>query len=389
MSGTGTKRILAIDACRGMAILLMCVAHIAQVASGLDPAVSRVVNSASFLATPIFLLLSGISTGYVLRTEASPLSRIRLVDRAVFLLLVVHPLISACMVPYDNQGWARAMLSTWVTDAVALALCIAAFVPRAGARALISSGVVLTTSGWLIAQWWKPESSLTESLARLIFRGGGSLPSPLGFTVPLLPYIGIFLIGFGVARAYRPFLEGRLRKHLPLVVGMGLAAMSGLMLMKGLLRMAKGELSADQYGLLFLAIDPRMKDLAAPGYVIFGSGAVAVMLSTCLWCQATNRFERAFQWLATLGRASMVVFVLQAFTILCLPRILHFHSISSGAFWTVYLLINVGMLWLAARAWGGCGGNRWLTVGMPHWAEKYASHEPVGDGRSAFRRAGA
>src|SRR5579884_3608187 len=95
------RRIGSFDVARGAAMLFVCLSHCAM--SYFDfwrpsrphaplEALGQIATTVSFVATPTFLLLSGIVIGYLWRINPTSLSGLKrkLFDRGVFLLIVGH-----------------------------------------------------------------------------------------------------------------------------------------------------------------------------------------------------------------------------------------------------------------------------------------------------------
>src|SRR5690242_15488404 len=94
VSSTGT-RVLELDATRGAAMLGVILSHSASFLNPADGQLIAALVTVGFIATPTFLLLSGAMCGYLgtRNPDKAASFRSRLIDRGLFLLLVVHLLL--------------------------------------------------------------------------------------------------------------------------------------------------------------------------------------------------------------------------------------------------------------------------------------------------------
>src|SRR5436189_827745 len=120
------SRVESIDMARGTAMLFVCLAHF----SGAYLAPRNVQSSELFavmsmIATPSFMIISGMTTGLLgaMYPEDLPHLRRRLIDRGVFLLLAGH-LILALAQLRSSGGLNEAYRLSFITDPIAIAIMI-------------------------------------------------------------------------------------------------------------------------------------------------------------------------------------------------------------------------------------------------------------------------
>src|SRR6185295_1076090 len=120
VAGAATERIVAIDAARGCAMVLVCISHVAVYLSA-APDLQWFLLMVARVATPTFLLLSGFVIAHLLQPGANRHVSVMLVDRGLFLLVVAHALLGLWMLPeLGVLHWAFAR--TGITDAIGVAL---------------------------------------------------------------------------------------------------------------------------------------------------------------------------------------------------------------------------------------------------------------------------
>ena len=148
MDAEKRNRMGAIDAARGLAMLLVYLAHFCD---GYCPhlgdagvALQKRVIILTYAASPTFMMLSGMMLG-LLRVSHGPglgNMRSRLIDRGLFLLVVGHFVILAGVFPWLKPGQATRMF--FITDTIGLCVAGGALLsPWLGARARLLAGLPL------------------------------------------------------------------------------------------------------------------------------------------------------------------------------------------------------------------------------------------------------
>src|SRR5689334_17065341 len=105
----GSRRIGAIDAARGAAMLLVFFSHFGEVYFATASRMAHVTQDIGRIATPTFVIISGIMAGYLLRSRPQDFLRIRyrLQARGLFFLVVGHLIVTISQVPRAG-GWLAA-----------------------------------------------------------------------------------------------------------------------------------------------------------------------------------------------------------------------------------------------------------------------------------------
>jgi uncharacterized membrane protein len=364
----------AIDAVRGFAIVAMCISHVGELIQLQLPAEGQWMRWLGLVATPAFLLLSGVSSAYVLKPDANVVRRVRFIDRALFLLVVAHPIISLCHV-YDQPGdWRLAFASVYITDVVALALCLAVLMRAASGKTVLSIGLLLCVLTWPVAWYWRPATPLTDIADQILFHGGMTTPVHIGYTVPIVAYLGLYMIGFGMSRTYRSQIAaGGVSGSPGCVLPLALAMIAAAVMLKLFALLSRSYLDADTYTMLWRIVDPRLKLPPGPGYLLLFSGVTLLIYALVVRLQFASSGSATVNFLSTLGRASLVTYLLQEVTIYLVPRFFAFASIHSLSFWIGYLTLTIGIAWLVARAWTRRDGNRWISVGLTALARRFVA----------------
>jgi uncharacterized membrane protein len=365
------KRMLGIDAARGVAMLFSCLAHYGWWIEPTHPGATHALTSVGMIATPTFLVLSATVTGWLCQapTNDSQRTQLKLLNRGLFLLTLGHLLVS--LAEAHRDGLVQALSGATIIDDIGLCmLCCALWFPtlrRAEARRpLVIYGIAGYALSWLLILIWHPPVGGWLMLHQALLG-----PDPLGvhirfYSSPLLPYMCLFAVGLGSSNyIIDAAQEDRPNSRRVRLIALGCALMSCALLLRVLRWLAERYFSASEFlPLLSSTLTIGGKLPPSPAYVLFYCGA-GLAISGLLFILASSRFTVArsvAELTAVVGRASLFVFILQYFVFWTAPDLLGIAPQSRHL-----LLIFFGGLaanWLAAWWWDRMGANRFLTLGL-------------------------
>ena len=364
VTSTGA-RVLELDATRGAAMLAVVLSHSVAFLLPTHDSLGRMLTTIGFIATPTFLLLSGVICGH-LRTRYSDGGvkfRSRLIDRGLFLLLIVHLLLGLTHAMWESPSIAICG-SFYITDAVAVGLIVAALIGPASTRdRLLWVGAVLLLSAWFISVM-APASHehLYRDLVRLIVGLEDSGDQDEGWIVPIVPYLGVFFIGLASGVEYTALRSRTVSREIVAryCIRIGLASASAGVALKIGWLVCKSHLPPSWHPLLYWLTDPRAKMPPGPVYVLAYGGAGLAMGGAIIRLADTRRGEPLVRWLAVMGRSSLFVFVAQYWLILVPAS--GFHVRGNVSFWALALVGSIACCWVLAWFWDRSDGNRLLTL---------------------------
>jgi len=360
-----------IDAARGAAMFFSCLAHFGWWIESPHPRAASTLGDIGMVATPTFLILSGVMTGWLCATSAVNLAgtRYKLLNRGLFLLTFGH-LFIALAEAHRNGGLLRTITDSTIVDEIGLfmLICAGVFPTIAVARhrrSLLAFGIAGFAACWAVVLSWHPAPGGWLALRQVLLG-----PDPLGarthfYTAPTLQYACLFAIGIGASDAMVRVAQGvrpRTVWRTPLAAGM---AMIGAAL---LLRTARWALDRSS-GLHGAAAFDLTSTIAGklpptPAYVLFYAGtglAVAGVLFRLALAQ-DGPGHRLVEALAVVGRASLFVFVLQYFVYWTLPDLIGLRPTRTPL--VTIFLAGLALNWLGALWWNRIHGNRFLTLGI-------------------------
>jgi hypothetical protein len=348
-------------------MLAACISHFSRVISDHNAAAGEFCIIFGLEATPAFLLLSGVVIGYlgILRREPELEYRMRLFDRGIFLLIVAHFAIGLSQV-----GWHSSLYSVFLTDAIGVSLCVVGCIRRdLSARTLAVAGGCLYLLSWCIGTLWTPGTGLTRLFGLIVFgvHEHGAFDEQGVFSdryvVPVLPYLGLFLMGVALGKSIAPMLanEGASRRLAKYCLLIGISAVACATVIRLSWPYLEANVSGQLAHALRLTVAPEQKLPPSPTYLLFFGGAALIVSGFAFFAVSVPSLKRWLEIPAVVGRASLFVFVLQYWCYYAVPR---WVNVEAGYVWLWWLPVSLVLLWLAAWAWDRGQGNRWLTVGL-------------------------
>ena len=359
------ERLTGIDAARGIAMILVCLSHIRHHFEDV-PQIYALLTYVTRIATPTFLLLSGFVAAHVL-SNRRPGARIAVVDRALCVLIVGHLLLNIEQLPQVGlDAWLFSRVT--MTDAIGVSLLVAALCVRLQARWLFLAGLILALGSWPIALLASTDSPLGHHLLVLLFDVHSDQSNLVDAAIA--PYLGVFLIGMALSKNAAGLIANR--QHAALarrLLGIGAAAIGSMLLAAFLWHELKGmalQLLASPDAVVWIrqTLNPMQKLPPSPAYLVLYGGLGLAIAALCLAKRPRVVIEPVIQWAATIGRASLMVFVAQDWLLRGAPVLLGFDRWSSSLFWIGYLVVVVVLLRWAAQRWDSARANRFLTVGL-------------------------
>jgi uncharacterized membrane protein len=375
-----SRRILPIDAARGLVMLFSCLAHFAWWIHAAYPDASATLAGIGMVATPTFLMLSGAMAGMLCAAAGQERRDLKsqLFNRGLFLLTVGH-LFIALAEAHLSGSLVRTIRGVTVVDEIGLCTLTAAFfVPQLANSEICwkiaRRAVIVLCIVWMYNVFWLPANGSSLAFEQILI--GGNIASG-NFTAhtPVLQHLAIYAIGLPLGH----FFASYVRREISLQTVASRLALIGALLASTaiVLRVARqffDHLPALHSAAMDLTLKLTEKTPPSPGYLLFFGGCALLLISTLFRLTVNTRrwIQASLEWLAVIGRASLLIFVLQYFLYWTLPDLLDIHpnKLAAGFF-----IANVLLIRLVAGAWGRLRGNRWMTFGI-----KLRRTSPLGPG---------
>ena len=364
-----TERIGSIDAVRGTAMLFVCLSHFTSVYL-LNTAGGEVANYltlVSKLASPTFVLVSGMVVGFLVTTRPSEFHdlRIKLVDRGLFLLVLGHAILSLT-VAASLSDFARAYRMSFITDAIAIAIIIGpTLVAELNGWARLSIAATVFCLDWFAVVQWHPAGAGLALMKRFfvgsILNQTGATDWPFFAVIPWLTvYLAATTLGEHVGRTYAAHDRIGADRLLARVGGFALCAGALAHAATMILRRTDPSIiSLDPNLLTFFSIYQKFPP--GPVYLAFFGGAGLLLMAAILEIERRRKIQLLMSRLRQVGRASLFTFIAQYIVYVRSIGRLHLRY---TPFWPVLFVATLVLLAQAAALWDSFDGNRFLTVGI-------------------------
>jgi len=365
-TGIAVDRESSIDVARGAAMLLVFLAHFSQELT-VGPATSGVpllLFEMGEIAPAAFVLVSGLTLAIVIG-HTSPASlaraRVRVLDRALFTLLVIHGVLVVTDVlwaPYE-----RGLRQVFITDTLALSIMVGlVLVPRTGPTGRLAVGAILYGLGWIMHAGLHPAGLGFVAVAEEVL-SGPTARHALDYGFPILEWAGVFLAGTVLGEAFVRARTSEARSHwaMRLLRG-GAAAILGAVCVKALLVIPALHEGVARRADLREVLSLFGKAPPTPLYLMFFGGIAACIIAAATLLSIHGLAPGVSAWVAVLGRNSLFVFVLQSAVFRDLVARVPLEGRPWA--WPVALGTATLFIWAGAWVWDRLGGNRWLTIGI-------------------------
>lgn len=361
-------RIAALDAARGIAMLLVCLSHFCDVhfvrSAAFDSWFGMALSLIGKVATPTFVLVSGILMGCQAESvAASSRFRMHLLDRALLLVTIGHLLIALSFMP--RWGAWKALTSLYITDTLALCVVVGLYaVPRISRKSRFVLGGLCAAGNWFVWRFWSTQDPVLLPVKSMLLGPPEGNDAILIF--PILPWVGWYLVGSAIGEWLTSDGLGHIswRSRRLGAVGFGMVALA-LALKAGVV------LHTSVTGLKFdptwyAVISPFQKYPPGPGYLLVMGGAALVLVSAVLSPAQPSWIKVCATLAEPIGRNSLVIFIVQFYLYFAVCDLF----VKQGAMVPIAVsvaafLVSLAGLWAVAWLCGRYRVSRLLTTGFP------------------------
>ena len=326
------------------------------------PEQERWTSSIGKIASPTFMVISGMMLGFLYRVGPNSFDRVRrkLVDRGLFLITVGHLVIVFAHVAISGS---IATAFTWgfITDAIGFSIILGPVVitllsPLS--RVMVPLGMYGVS--WLAAARWWPEHSYQEFLKETLFGSLGESQFYF-YNFPLLPWFCLYLSSSVLGeRIAIHFFKGDLDAMPRSVLRTALACGALAAVLVGYRGLALLGWVPTSGGVLLLT-DLGQKLPPSPAYFLFYTAIGLGIMWFLLEAELRGRLPKLLDTLGLLGRTSLFAFLLQYYVYY---TILFLLPIPYSPLWPLLLVASGILIFLLSDFWYRLRGNRLITVGF-------------------------
>ncbi|MDP1947289.1 MAG: OpgC domain-containing protein [Nitrospirota bacterium] len=366
------RRLFALDSARGMAMLLVCIAHFVDIFHFRHlllegPTESWIVDTLTLAcraASPMFVLISGVLLGYQAEVKGAHFAafRMHVLDRALFLVTIGHVLIALSFAALWGLG--PAMSQAYITDTVAFCVMIGVFVvPAIGRRIRFLLGGCLSIGSWILWLYWNPEDPLYQVIRSVLC---GPTQDLVVAQFPLLPWLGVYMAGSGVGAWLKDLPVQGLRPVSRRLLNVSLGMIATAIVLKA------GIVLLSLFG--GVALDPGWRPYLSlyqkypPGLVyLLVYGGAAFLLLGVLFAQTEQSWIRGgMRAVEPIGRNALPIFIVQFFLYYtCIYLLSATVTRMPLAMAGGLLLLSLWGIWGVARLCQRYNISRFLTTGLP------------------------
>jgi uncharacterized membrane protein len=310
------NRIRVLDAGRGTAMLFVFLSHFAEYyfINSAKLKIFHILGRITMIASPTFMLISGITLGYLfaLKKNNFVLIQRKFADRGLFLITVAHILIYFSWRPYIAFSHA----SNWVlfiTDTIGICLIVTPILlTRIKANGRIVLSIFLFSFSWIMVVFGNFKNLYLNVLSEVFF---GHLKLTYLFDCfPVLPWFSLYLTGTILGEKIFTYQLKEKVKNI-----------KKLFLLTGLISIASALIIMQVYNILnsmgITIINAKIMEILQytqknpPGltYLLFYGGAGMILLYCLSMIIEHKRFEWIISNLEIVGRTSLFAFIIQYF----------------------------------------------------------------------------
>jgi uncharacterized membrane protein len=354
-----STRLRFLDAARGVTMFFVMLSHFGSVY--FDALESEHWRSAlvraGMIATPTFVILSGIMLGLQSHTSRDGVTRLttRFVDRGLFLLFVGHLVISTALSRVERGGFQ--LYSTDVIGAaMILSVCCA---PRLRGRTRLALAAIVYAVSWLAVYFWHPAEGVTSGeIAKELLFGSLHPTALIPGSFPIAPWFAVYLAGsvLGERLAVMDARGGR-QRCVQMFAVLGATGMAVMVVVK-LVAAATG-LSPLAGNVSSALLRMGQKSPPGPLYLMFYGGIGLLLICACFVLEERQWLRRSFRRAEICGSASLFVYLVHFYVFW---RGLTLLGPAGPELGLVYFLASTVPLVMAAHAWHRLRCNRIFTV---------------------------
>lgn len=372
-------RITEFDEARGLAMILVCLSHfwgLHLVINEMDSEgwVSALL-AVTKVAAPMFVLISGMLLGYQLQVRNDArVFRLRVLDRALFLLTVGHMLI-AIPGALRYGGLGPSFMRGFMTDTLAVCLVVGVLVmPLVKGRHLIFLGGAGMMAEWLVWALWVPDAAWAHTVSAVFI--GPVSGDPVFFNFPLLPWVAWYLVGCGIGKrmdARQPMDRLQAGRQFR-IIGAGMAGAALLCKGASIAWLSMTDQPMPSWWVFVWAADQKLPP--GPMYVLLYSG-LGLGLMGLLFASAS----RGFAYIRTsvfvsIGQSSLVIFIVQAYLYYGGLYALKLADVTlTPVTAMVYLALSLLIVWGCAKVLTKYGVMQYMTLGIARCVARGSPHQ--------------
>jgi uncharacterized membrane protein len=362
------NRIQQIDSARGTAMLFVFLSHFGLTyfhengATTWDVLFERI----GMVATPTFMIISGIMLGYLYQTRKEKFGsiKVKMQNRGLFFLLIGHIIIAISHIPRSGNFLASFQF-IFITDTIGFCIIFGPIlIERMSSSLRVFIGICTYLLGWFGGFYWNP-SGMPLEMAQSIFFGSVNYDTGYAhiYTFPLIPWFSVYILSSCIGEKFGKYqLEGDIEGSAFLLKRISLSLISIAVISSVVWKLAKWAkwlpsfIKPD-----FVGFSGFQKLPPGPVYIMFYGGLGFLIMYILLRLPDKSIWRKFIDVTSLLGQTSFFVFVLQYYVYFVVLYLAH---LNYTIFWPLYLLATITCIIPLAYIWRIRGYNRFLTLDL-------------------------
>ncbi len=350
-------------------MLFVCTSHFGWAYFGRMPeheSAGALLERMALIASPTFVTISGLLLGFLTRARPADTAALRtkLFDRGLFMLTFGHLLITFAHVPVAG-GLGTAFEWGFITDVIAVGLLVGPFLidrVSPGRRLALAGGSYVLA--WIVVATWHPESAVLARAKEYLVGPSHFLdgnPRLVFECFPLIPWLAVYVAATVLGEYLgRRTAAGRGAEIIPTLVRVAVGCLLGVLVIKGGPLVLKATGLASTSVLVWTLGWPFQKQPPSPAYLGVYAGLGLLLLCALLAVDARSSLRRWLTIPASLGRASLAVFIAQYFLYF---TVLVLWNPGYSPLWPLLLLASLVVVVGIGLLWARFGSNDVFSVG--------------------------
>jgi hypothetical protein len=332
----------------------------------------------SMIASPTFVIVSGMVVGFVARTNPNGFAklRVKLVDRGLFLLLFGHLFLTLTEIP-DPASFAHVYRTSFITDAIGVSIIFGPWlVSGLRPQRRIALAAMIFLADWLLIAFWHPAGVGSVAKTYLIGLTGSAGQISAVPVFPIIPWFAVYLAATVLGgRVGTMYLRDERKSAHEMIARLGISSViiAGVLYAAFMTLRASDKGHADWSSPLLTLVSIYGKFPPGVVYLGFFGGAGLLLLAIVFEIDRREKMAAVMQTLRAVGRASLLIFTVQyALYRSVLPRL----HLPYTPLWPLAFALSILVLAWLATIWGNHDGNRFLSVGITSWWKREGTRRP-------------
>lgn len=320
-------------------------------ATSFSPAFEFAILRLGNLGTPTFTFVSGLMLGYFLyrkdRREKICRSYVR---RGVLLLTVIHLLNAIGVYPYYHSMysfWEALTLRWFITDTIGVILLMTPLLAFLTPISRLMAGVAMLMIWRPLYLFINSQADVLLIVREVLFGINEEGGHVLAYIPPLVPILGVFLLGSFVGDQFAAALEQNwLRRFIKRLAWSTVAMTSICLFLLGLWLASKFNWLGLGNDVLRDMLYPHRYYSLLPLYLAICTGSFLLIV---YWVEIKKRAGAVEEWMAVFGRTSLFTYVAQYYVIKGMPSLAGWKGSLSFPEWLTFVVCGFVVLHAMAR----------------------------------------